>query len=71
MQVVALSTPTCPDWRWRIVNNAGEVVEESKATFPTIAAAVAEGRRRLARIDAPDHSVPRTGYRSSSPQRRQ
>ena len=37
MQVIAFSTPTCPDWRWRIVNYAGEVIEESQSTFRTIA----------------------------------
>src|SRR3989442_1222645 len=29
MQVVAFSNPSQPDWRWRIVNYAGEMVEES------------------------------------------
>src|SRR5262249_13227091 len=40
MQVIAFSTPSYPDWRWRIVNYAGEVVEESHETFPSIALAV-------------------------------
>jgi hypothetical protein len=38
MQVVAVSTPQKDaGWRWRIVDNAGEVVEESLESFPTIA----------------------------------
>ena len=28
MQVTAFSTPTSPEWRWRICNYAGEMVEE-------------------------------------------
>jgi hypothetical protein len=47
VNVVAISTPRRPDWRWRIVNYAGEIVEESEASFPTIASAVAEGGKRL------------------------
>lgn len=48
MNVLAFSTSRAGDWRWRIVNLRGETVEESSASFPTIAAAVAagEGRRR-------------------------
>ncbi len=40
MQVTAFSTTAAPDWRWRIVNYAGELVEESHETFPTIAGAL-------------------------------
>lgn len=47
MNVIAFSTPSLPDWRWRIVNYAGEMVEESARVFPSIATAVAEGLRRL------------------------
>ena len=54
MQVVAVSTPSHPNWRWRIVNYAGEMVEESHETFPSIAAAVRAGGRRLHDIDIPD-----------------
>jgi len=65
MQVAAFSTPKQPGWRWRIVNYAGEVVEESRATFTTIALAVQDGAKQLGRLDA-DHSVPRVPYRSTS-----
>jgi hypothetical protein len=58
MQVTAFSTPTRPDWRWRIVNYAGEVVEESRQEFPTIAAAVAQGSQRLAALHLIDRSTP-------------
>jgi hypothetical protein len=50
MQVVAFSTPSRPEWRWRIVNYSGEMVEESYETFPSIATAVTEGTRRLREI---------------------
>lgn len=70
MNVLAFSTPTCPDWRWRIVNYAGEMVEESESTFSSIARAVAEGRKRLAQMSTTDTSVPRPLYRSTTHLRR-
>lgn len=51
MQVIAFSTPSLPEWRWRIVNYAGEMVEESMRVFPSIAAAVAEGQVRMRQLD--------------------
>ena len=57
MHVMAFSTPARPDWRWRIVNNAGEVIEESKTTFRTIGSAVAEGNRRLVQMNLTDRTV--------------
>lgn len=65
MQVTAFATPRHPDWRWRIVNYAGDIVEESSATFPTIHAAVTEGSRRLRAMDAVDTSVRVNPYRST------
>ncbi len=56
MQVGAFSTPLNPRWRWRIVNDAGEVVEESNESFPTIARAVTQGTARLGPMNAVDHS---------------
>ena len=66
MQVTAVSTPDRPDWRWRIVNAAGEMIEESSTTFGTIAAAVAAGARRLAEMNVVDRSVRPPRYRSTS-----
>ncbi len=66
MQVAAFSTPGRPDWRWRIVNYAGEVIEESERSFPSISAAVAEGSRRMAQINVVDRSIPRSVYRPAS-----
>ncbi|HZA34132.1 MAG TPA: hypothetical protein VE505_04355 [Vicinamibacterales bacterium] len=63
MNVLAVSTPGHPDWRWRIVNYSGETVEESYTAFPTIAAAVAEGRERLQRH--PDRDAPIVRRRGS------
>ena len=66
MQVVAFSTPMNPHWRWRIVNYAGEVIEESSETFPTIASAVAEGTKRLEQMNVVDRSEPERGYRTTA-----
>src|SRR3989441_13267588 len=66
MQVVAFSTPMNPHWRWRIVNYAGEVVEESHEIFPTIASAVAQGTKRLVQMNVGDRSEPVRGYRSTT-----
>jgi hypothetical protein len=65
MQVVAFSTPRDPLWRWRIVNYAGETIEESRETFPTIAGAVEVGSRRLRRMDIVDTSTPSHPGRST------
>jgi hypothetical protein len=54
MQVVAISSPRHPEWHWRIMNYAGEVIEESQGGFPSIAAAVAAGKVRLTSMDALD-----------------
>ena len=51
MQVTAFSTPASPEWRWRICDYAGEMVEESHGGFPTIAAAVATGMERLGQMN--------------------
>ena len=66
MQVTAFSTPTRPDWRWRIVNYAGEVLEESHETFPTIAKAVAEGTARLLALNVVDTTTPNRMWRRST-----
>jgi hypothetical protein len=67
MQVMAFSTPSRPDWRWRIVNYAGEMVEESYTTFPSIAIAVTEGTRRMDELGIKDLSVrSQSFYRSTS-----
>ena len=66
MQVAAVSTPQDgAGWRWRIVNYAGEVVEESRETFPTIASAVEHGSKRLRQMDVVDNSVPYQPHRST------
>jgi len=66
VQVTAFSTPAKPEWRWRIVNYAGEVVEESREGFPTISAAVTKGTERLAQLNLVDNSVPARVWRSTS-----
>jgi len=59
MNVLAVSTPGHPDWRWRIVDYHGKTVEESSASFPTIAKAIAKGRERLQRHTDRDASIVR------------
>ena len=66
MQVTAFSTPTAPDWRWRIVNYAGEILEESRESFPSISAAVAKGTERLVKLNIVDRSAPSRNWRSTS-----
>jgi len=66
MQVVAFSTPRDPRWRWRIVNYAGEVIEESSETFVTIASAVAKGTKRLSQMNVVDNSQPVRTFRSTA-----
>jgi hypothetical protein len=66
MQVTAISTPAAPDWRWRIVNYAGEILEESRDSFSTIAAAVASGTERLVSLNIVDRSAPPIDWRSTS-----
>jgi hypothetical protein len=56
MQVLAFSTPSRPDWRWRIVNYSGEMVEESHETFASIATAVTDGTRRMNELNVEDVS---------------
>ena len=65
VQVTAFSTPARPEWRWRIVNYAGETIEESFSEFSSIAAAVANGTTRLTQLNQVDTSRPLT-YRSTS-----
>jgi hypothetical protein len=56
MQVVAFSTPAHPEWRWRLVNFAGDIVEESHHAFASIAAAITDGTRRMDEVSAEDLS---------------
>jgi hypothetical protein len=66
VQVAAVSTPQNESrWRWRITNYAGEVIEESHETFPTIGSAVEQGSKRLKQLDVVDNSVPSQRYRST------
>jgi hypothetical protein len=65
MQVVAISTPASPSWRWRIVTYAGDTVAESQDTFPSILTAVADGTRNLVAMDVVDHTTRSYGYRTT------
>jgi hypothetical protein len=64
MNVFAFSTSRTSDWRWRIVDLKGETLEESSASFPTIAHAIAAGTERLQlRIDRDRPPPPRQPWR--------
>jgi hypothetical protein len=39
--------PHAPDWRWRIVDAGGAILEESSTTFKSIAQAMVAGRERV------------------------
>ena len=54
MQVVAFCTPTRPEWRWRIVDLEGALVEESRDTFGSIANALVDGTRRKGELAVRD-----------------
>jgi hypothetical protein len=69
MDVTAFCTPAAPEWRWRIVNYAGETLEESRETFPTIATAVAKGTARVVEMNVVDHSAPSRAWRTWSRRR--
>ena len=47
MNVLAFAKSAGAAWRWRIVDYNSHTVEESSATFTTIAEAVAAGTERL------------------------
>lgn len=70
MNVVAFSTPLQPSWRWRIVNYAGEVVEESEASFPSIRSAVTDGTTRMKKMNTIDRSTRPAPYSRYGSRRR-
>src|SRR4029078_1350810 len=56
------STRHRPAWSWRIVNYAGDTVEESEATYATIGGAVEEGAKRRERMNVVDRSARPSPY---------
>ena len=44
---VGVSMGKRPRWRWRILNGLGEILRESAASYLTLLAALADGRRTL------------------------
>lgn len=66
MQVAAFAKAHDRGWRWRIVNYAGEVIEESNDVFASIAAAVAQGSARLVTLNVVDRSEPSRPWRRVS-----
>ncbi|MFL4999862.1 MAG: hypothetical protein ACJ8DY_05705 [Xanthobacteraceae bacterium] len=47
MNVFAFSSPDTAQWRWRIVDQQGEMLEESFDRFPTMDEALAAGTEQL------------------------
>jgi hypothetical protein len=70
MQVTAFSTAARPEWRWRICDYGGEIVEESHDHFLTIAAAVAQGAERLAHMNTVDRARAARGDSTNHARRR-
>jgi hypothetical protein len=68
MQVAAVTSPRDRGWRWRIVNYAGELVEESTDVFATIAAAIAQGSAHLVTLNVVDRSEASRPWRRVSHQ---
>lgn len=66
MQVAAVTKAEDRGWRWRIVNYAGDVIEESAELFGNIAAAVAQGSARLVTLNLVDRSEPTRPWRRVS-----
>lgn len=66
MQVAAVARAQDRGWRWRIVNYAGEMIEESNDVFATIAAAVAQGSERLVALNVVDRSDQSRSWRRGS-----
>jgi len=58
MNVLAFATARGADWRWRIVDLQGEMLEESSASFPNIAAALTAGTEQLQRLRERDRPLP-------------
>jgi hypothetical protein len=56
MTAVAFSISGTTGWRWRIVNDGGETLQESHSVFATLALALEEGRERLR--DHAEQTVP-------------
>lgn len=70
MQVAAFARPHDHGWRWRIVNYAGDVIEESSDTYGSIETAVAKGSARLVTLNVVDRSAPSRAWRRTSHLRR-
>jgi hypothetical protein len=64
---VAFSTPSSKGWCWRIVDYAGELVEESRERFPTIGEAVALGAKRLGQMNLAAAGPVNTGLGRTPP----
>jgi hypothetical protein len=52
LHVVSIATSDS-NWRWRIVDGAGNAVRESEETFPTTALAIAAGSGHLGKLQRP------------------
>jgi hypothetical protein len=63
---MAFCTPAKPQWRWRIVSFSGDIVEESYATFASIATAVTDGHRRVDELHVKELARPQAYSRSNS-----
>jgi len=47
MNVFAFTAPHTTEWRWRIVDERGDTLEESSTRFPTMADALVAGAEQV------------------------
>ena len=65
MHVIAFSSSARPEWRWRLMTYAGDIVEESREVFGTIAAAISAGAIRSEELRVRSLSRPVLEYAAS------
>jgi hypothetical protein len=65
MHVIAFSSPSRPAWRWRLISYAGDIVEESRDVFRSIAEAIGAGAVRSEELRVRDISQPVLPYAGS------
>jgi hypothetical protein len=53
MNLLVVVTGEGSTWRWRIIEGADHILEESRVHFPNLADALEAGRGRLRALEAP------------------
>jgi hypothetical protein len=63
MNLLVVVTGEGSTWRWRIIEGADHILEESRAHFPNLADALEAGRGRLRALEAPLRRESSSGLR--------